>query len=836
MTKIPKTRRKKQIKSSPKKTKGKSPKRPKKATDNKRKKSPTPKKATDNKRKKKPVNGKPTMGRPRTLTPEESGRRRRMRASIYGKKIDNEARDIGKDGQWKELIANIDWTRRLACKRDLKLFNETYLDKVFYLGWSTDQLECIRKTEIVFLDGGMFAVAMPRGGGKTAIVRGGIIWGSAYAHRTFPFFIGSTQPKAVQTLAAIKTFWYRSQTLRQDFPEIAYPVFRLENRFHLARGQLFKGESTHIDWGSDSIRFPCLLLPKEDADKYLKHDEDSLTYLDEFDSWIPKSAGVLIGTSGIDGSIRGESETHPILLTQPRPDLVLLDDIQKDQKADSPAACDKIIRLVDGAVQGLAGPGEHIAALMPCTVIREGDAADTYLDRLKKPDWKGQRCSMVIKWPDGINNQQIGMTSKPGKLWNEYDEQRRKSLRIHEDIRLATKFYKRHRKAMDKGFVISWEDRFTRKHNNKHYIELSAQQHAMNLRLRSPETFPSEFQNQGRKLIKEGEVMITSGQLAEKITSIDRRSLPVDVQHLAGFLDIQNEGLFFAVLGLAPDFSGVVADYGTFPFIKTRYFTKGQMEGWGLLTRDFFKKYPEHKDKAIRTESGKVRAPLEAKIYHALSNAVPWLLNLEFVKQDQHQTIMKIQRLGIDTRWGQASDCIKQYIREAGFQNVVPYYGQSFPPTRKQLEEYELTKGWFFEHQAHPQIREAKWVIRPNPDGMFYLAADVNRLKDFLFARLASPPGSLGSISLFNAPPEQHEMFADHVCSSEYPEPVTARGVTKNQWTTREGRPDNDWLDCLVGCCAIGSALGACLVSNQDGTATKTPRRKISSRWKRGGR
>jgi len=814
-------------------------------------------------------------GRVATQSKEEAGRKQRIRSSLHQRKIDNAARDIAGD-DWQALINNINWERRIATRYNLQRFNEVYLPNIFYLNWSQDQLRCIRKTETVFLDEAMFALAMPRGGGKTAICRGGITWGTLNAHKRFPFNIASTDPKSLQTLTAIKSFLYGSPLLLQDYPEICWPIKKTENRFHLARGQLFYNQNTCIDWGANSVRFPCLILPDKDAELFLnpringkkvslKEEDVPLSFLESHEGWIPVAAGINIATAGIGGAIRGEAETHPLTLEQPRPDVAILDDIQKDQLADSPAQIDKLVLLIEGAVNGLAGPGRHISVLMPCTVTREGDTSDRFLDTMKKPEYRGERCPLVSHWPTGITDNQISMESQAGKLWNQYGELWKESFRkfeyhsrdcehCRENLinpckkgsgiqRKATNLYKKHRKKMDDGFVVTWEDRYGSPKLQRDGTvirdtkEISAQQHAMNLRFKAPDTFPPEYQNQGRKIKEEGEVMITAGQLATKTIALDRGLLPVDAQHLAAFIDVQNEGFFYAVLAVAPDFSGSVVDYGTLPIINTRYFTKGQMEGWSYLTRDFFNQYPQGKAKAIKTESGRLRAPLEAKIYHGLSQAVPYLLNKEYIRQDQHQTIMRVERLGIDTRWGQASDCIKRYIRESGFQNVVPYYGQSYPPTNKQLEEYQRGgeyKTWYFEDQKHPQLKEPKWVVRPNPDGMFYMSADVNRLKDFIFARLASPPGSPGSISLFNGSPERHEMFCDHVCNSEYPIPVTARGMTKNQWQTRQGRPDNDWLDCMVGCCAIASMLGACIVTG--GEKKPTPPSKVSSRWKKGRR
>lgn len=786
-----------------------------------------------------PATGKRKKGRPRTFTPEGVSRHEAQKewTRQYGQRKSKTSRDIA-----PLPIETINWERRLATKASLKLHCETYHKTVFYMGWSDDQLICCHNIEEVFRESArMFALAMPRGGGKTALCRAGLTWGTGHAYRRFPFFVGSTQPKTMQTLEAIKTNWYRNKLLREDFPEICYPVQMIENRYHLARGQTYGGIPTAIEWGSDSVRYPSLLLPKGIAEEYLRHDPDSLFILrgetdlfsvpnEDYDGpvstdsdlredrlYLCASAGLIIGTAGIGGSIRGEADTHPITLEQPRPDCILLDDVQKDVVAESPTSVEKIIRLIDGAVQGLSGPGEHIAALMPCTVIMEGDAADTYLDPLQKPEWNGHRCKMVTSWPKGITDYEITQDTEESRHWLEYCELWRKSLRLHKNFKLATAYYKKHRKVMDRGFTVSWPDRYDKDVKDekgkikKKGTELSAQQHAMNLRLKAPGTFLSEFQNIGKSLLNEGELLITADQLAAKTVTWKRLEAGPEAQHVTAFLDIQNEIFYWMVFATDLDFNGIFCDYGTFPDTPVPYFSKRQTESWSLLTRLFFDQYPEHRDNAQKTAKGHVRAPLEAKIYHGLSKAVPFLMSKIVTRMDEHRRQLPIERIGIDTRWGQASDVIKRYIRESGNMVLVPYYGQNFPPTNRQLEEYEQRKGWMFEQNVNPEVKEPSWVIRPNPDGMFYMASDVDRGKDRLFQRLGSPKGAPGSISLFEAPAEDHQLVADHICKSEFPEPVMARNLTKNKWTERENAFDNDYLDCAVGCLQMASMLGVSL-------------------------
>ena len=57
--------------------------------------------------------------------------------------------------------------RRAAACESFQVFCETYFPHVFYLPWSDDHLKVIAKIERAVLTGGLFAMAMARGSGKT---------------------------------------------------------------------------------------------------------------------------------------------------------------------------------------------------------------------------------------------------------------------------------------------------------------------------------------------------------------------------------------------------------------------------------------------------------------------------------------------------------------------------------------------------------------------------------------------------------------------------------------------------------------------------------------------
>src|SRR5690606_4859267 len=112
----------------------------------------------------------------------------------------------------------------------------------------------------------------------------------------------------------------------------------------------------------------------------------------------PDVGGSTITVASITGALRGQSTTLPdgaIL----RPELVILDDPQTRESAASPKQNADRAAIIRGDVLGMAGPDRKIAAMMPCTVIREGDLADEFLDHRKNPEWAGQRTKMVYAWP-----------------------------------------------------------------------------------------------------------------------------------------------------------------------------------------------------------------------------------------------------------------------------------------------------------------------------------------------------------------------------------------------------------------------------------------------------
>ncbi len=202
---------------------------------------------------------------------------------------------------------------------------------------------------------------------------------------------------------------------------------RIANR---ARGQKFNGDHTYIEWGKEMIVLATI-----------------------------PNAPVLIGdhrSRRHHGSVRGMQQTSPDGKTR-RPDLAVIDDPQTKQSARSATQVETRLEVIQGDVLGLAGPGEPFAAFCLCTVVEPDDVADTLLNREKYPDWQGDRFQLVYEWPTNES------------LWDEYAIMRAEDLACATVHRGATRFYRKHRKAMDTELVSPGLSGTTKKRRSRRF-------------------------------------------------------------------------------------------------------------------------------------------------------------------------------------------------------------------------------------------------------------------------------------------------------------------------------------------------------------------------------
>ncbi len=415
-----------------------------------------------------------------------------------------------------------------ACEKNFQLFCETYFPEQFKLGWSDDHLRVIAKIEQAVLTGGLFAMAMPRGSGKTTLAECAALWAVLYGHRGFVVLIGSDQASAIAMLDSLKTELETNELLFADFKRAIQPIVDLDGIPHRAGGQVFEGQRTHIGWTAEEIILPTM---KGSA-----------------------SSGAIIRVAGITGRIRGmkfkKTDGRSV-----RPDLVVLDDPQTDESARSVSQSEARVAVLSGAILGLAGPGKKISGIMPCTVIRPGDMADRILDTQKHPEWNGERTKLVYSWPTN------------SRLWEEYARIRADNLRRDGTIADATAYYVANQAAMDDGARVAWAARFNPD-------EASAVQNAMNLRLQDEAAFFAEYQNDPMPEAEASDEGLNSDLVASRLNGHPFGELPTWANRITAFIDVQQKALWYVVCAWSDRCDGAILEYGTYPEQGGRqYFT-----------------------------------------------------------------------------------------------------------------------------------------------------------------------------------------------------------------------------------------------------------------------
>src|SRR5690606_16401799 len=480
----------------------------------------------------------------------------------------------------------------------------------------------------------------------------------------------------------IKIWIETNPLLNEDFPEVTYPVRCLERITNRQKGQKYLGVPTRIDWASDRIVLPTISAPGN------------------------KASGVVISSSGMKGSdIRGQNYARADGQVV-RPQLVLVDDPQTTESAWSPSQSQRREAILAGDVLGMAGPGRKIAGLMACTVIRPADMADNILDREKHPEWQGERTKMVYALPS------------TEKQWARYCELRADSLRNDGDGREATEFYRRNREAMDAGAIVAWPQRFNED-------EISAIQHAMNLRFRDEAAFFAEYQNE--PIVEAvGEEMLTAEQIAAKLNGYLPGEIPLGASHLTMFVDVQQKVLFWMPCAWEEDFTGYVVDYGTWPEQKRAYFTLRDVRA--TIAR------------ATASGGGGRAAGLEGQIYAALEKLTAEKLGRAYRREDGAQ--MRIDRCLIDANWGQSTDVVYQFCRQSPHAGLLlPAHGKYVGASSIPFSEYKRKRG---------DRVGLHWRI-PNTTGkrqVRHVLIDTNYGKTFVHARLAVAMGDPGCLSL----------------------------------------------------------------------------------------
>lgn len=615
-----------------------------------------------------------------------------------------------------------DPARKERCRLNLQLYLETYFAEDFPLAWSNDHLKLIKAVEQRILGGGLKAVGMPRGTGKTTLIERAVTWGANYGHQRFIGILGANQDAAIENLETIKTIYETNELLEADFPEICVPIIELQGIVNKCKGQTFNGKRTRIGWSGNKV-----ILPTIDGSA---------------------ASGVIIQASGILARVRGMK--HKTKEETRRPSFCLIDDPQTDASARSDNQIAKRMKVMTGAVLGLAGPGVKMAAVAAVTVIRVGDMADQILDRDAHPEWDGLRTKMLYG------------EAKNRDLLDVYWDMRAEEMRTGDGTTPKTNaWYRENQTKIEAGFEAAWPER-------KNADEVSAIQHAINLiQDRGKDIFDAEYQNDPQPETSGDDWHISAVDIAAKVNGLPRGIVPLWATKLTAFCDIQQRLLYWGVVAWG-DKRGALIDYGAWPEQKAREFS------YKDIRNTLARLYPK------RGVKGAIKAGLTDLANHILAR--------DWKREDN--TMARVSMLGIDA--GNWTTEVHEFIRTSKFAGLMmPCKGKGITADKTPISEWR--------RKPAEQIGE-EWILVPQPKhASRLLTFDTNYWKKELFIRLATPMGEPNDLSLFGSETVlTHRMLASHFHAESFNK-TEGQGRSVYVFTEKPGRPDNHLFDVAVG-------------------------------------
>jgi hypothetical protein len=647
-----------------------------------------------------------------------------------------------------------DPARRAAALACLQTFLLTYFVEVFYLPFSADHQDLVREMQACVEQGGQLAYAMERGSGKTAIAERAAIWAVLTGRHEFVTLVGASGAAAAELMDSIKSELDGNDLLAADFPEVCVPIRELEGKPQRCAGQTYEGQRTHVIWKRDMIVLP--MIPGSAA------------------------AGVILKVASMTGRIRGMKYTRADGRVA-RPTFVVVDDFQTEKSAWSIGQCKRRLGTINGTILKLAGPGKKVSCVIPCTVIRKGDAADQILDREKAPQFRGKRCKKLYAFPARMD------------LWQQYAVKRADDLRAGGRGEVATEFYRANRAAMDEGAQVAWPERFDPDH-------LSALETAMVLFFEDRASFMAECQNEPEDETASAEDLKPEG-LRNRPSGCAAGVVPDWATVLTAGIDVQKTLLYWTVCAFnAADFTGSVVARGTWPSQHGR--------------RYFLLKDAQH-----TIQEALPRAGLEAQIRKALDDCEDYLLGRTWKRGDG--TALSIARLFKDagyemkTVFGQAAASKHRAV-------AMPSRGVPIGPGETPMMLYDVKQG--------ETLKDHVLLTTPRGFSTRWAKVDVNYWKSFVIARARTPVGGSGALTFHETErPDEHDMLFDHLCA-ERGHVSEAKGRKVVVFELAPGA-ENHHLDNLVQCYAAAAVEGATLAGQSDRPA----RRKFKSydEWKR---
>ena len=702
--------------------------------------------------------------------------RHRVRMAAKSREANAAARELG------ELPQVVDPQRREDCRLDLRRFLLTYFAAEYPIAFSPTHERAIAYIQAAFLAGSLQALAMPRGSGKSTICRHAIIWAAVYRHRPIALLCAATAELAVALLDTIKILFEEVPRLRDDFPEIVYPLRELNQTAQRAGKQRYRGKATWQRYGRNHLTLAAI----DPA------DVGALDAIDRRDKGLPPLPQSHILCKGILSASRGIQFVDPITRRTERPSAFLVDDFQTDATAASPAQIAKRIKLINGALLGLAGPGVSMAGVAAVTVIESGDAADQLLDRERSPEWRGIRSGVVDQLPDNYrlhaDPSRVEEAKDTPNHWSEWNRLRIEAWQdfaAEMDAAIAAglpaptpdaypkcaAYYAEHRDAMDAGCRAEWPESVTPPYT-------SAIEAAMGLLFRNAAAFWSERMNDPSGNLVAETTIATVETVVGKTNGRPRGVVSQTAPYLVGHVDVQKSCLVWTLVEGDQQHRAAVVDYGTYP-------DRGPGAGrWTRATHS-----PTIED---AHPTGNHNASVKLAIVALLDD-----LFGRTYRREGHEQPAAINLLLVDAGYLTREVC--SAIRSSPHAGrVLPSRGREVKPDRKRISDWDPDTCEIYDETA---------IDAENNYGLREVKFDANYYKRRVHTSWLGVAPTPGSLTVFGDATADHELFAEHQ-TAERPKSISVNGQPGEQWSEVPGR-ENDHFDNVVAAMAALNVCGA---------------------------
>lgn len=255
-----------------------------------------------------------------------------------------------------------------------------------------------------------------------------------------------------------------------------------------------------------------------------------------------------------------------------------------------------------------------------------------------------------------------------------------------------------------------------------------------------------------------------------------RGLVPVEAEYLTSTLDIGKYLCHWSTYAWLPDATPHVVDYG-----RIEVATDHLGEERAILTA--LRQFRDLVEAGWTSEGGALRIPDQA-----------WI-------DSNYQT-----------------DLVYQFVRETARDADNRYRACVGRGAGQQRKLYVAPRD---KNKTIRHIGEGYHVVKLADKGVYLFEVNADAWKTWLHARLATPAGSAGGMTLFQTLPREHLAFCKHL-TAERPvdEFVPGKGLQR-RWETI--RRQNHWLDTGYLACAAGHFCGARLLPQPTKTTVPTP-------------